>query len=139
VEAVTAMSYSHADKIAKSGARAVPATAGKPQIDPRLYDRPEVCRILAERDIGALYRALNDAGVTQRQIAELTGQSQSEVSETLSGCRVLVYDVLVRIAEIRLRHAFRSPPKPSSRTPNRSISEQADSHQPHRQGAGGLY
>ena len=35
----------------------------------------------------------------QRRIAELTGQSQSEVSEILKGRRVLSYDLLVRITE----------------------------------------
>jgi len=70
-----------------------------PPVDPRLYQRDDVRRILAERDIGALYRLLrDDTGLTQRTIAELTGQSQSEVSEILKGRRVLAYDVLVRIA-----------------------------------------
>ena len=91
------MSYGHADKIAAI----VASTAGSepPSIDPRLYDRPEVRPILAEHDIAGLYRALNDAGVPQRRIAELTGQSQSEVSEILKGRRVLAYDLLVRIAD----------------------------------------
>jgi transcriptional regulator with XRE-family HTH domain len=56
-------------------------------------------RALAERDIAAIYRLLIEVGVNQRQIAELTGQSQSEVSEILKGRRVMAYDVLVRIAE----------------------------------------
>ena len=53
--------------------------------------------VLAERDIAALYLILKDEGVTQRQIAALTGQSQSEVSEILGGRKVLSYDLLVRI------------------------------------------
>jgi len=66
----------------------------------RLYDRADVRATLAERDIGGLFRVLrDDAGLTQRTIAELTGQSQSEVSEILKGRRVLAYDVLVRICE----------------------------------------
>ncbi len=57
-------------------------------------------RILAARDITALYRLLkDDAGVSQRQIAALTGQSQSEVSEILSGRQVKQYETLPRIAE----------------------------------------
>ncbi len=55
--------------------------------------------MLAVRDIGEVYRALTNLGVSQRQIAALTGQSQSEVSEILAGRRVVAYDVLVRIAE----------------------------------------
>jgi len=55
--------------------------------------------VLAERDIAALYLILKDEGVTQRQIAALTGQSQSEVSEILGGRKVLSYDLLVRIAQ----------------------------------------
>ena len=95
------MSYGHADRIAAifSGTPAAGSEKPMPPIDPRLYDRPEVRRILAERDIAGLYRALHDAGVPQRQIAELTGQSQSEVSEILKGRRVLSYDLLVRITE----------------------------------------
>lgn len=42
---------------------------------------------------------LTQAGISQRQIAQLTGQSQSEVSEVLKGRRVLAHDVLVRIAQ----------------------------------------
>ncbi|MGH4023845.1 MAG: helix-turn-helix domain-containing protein, partial [Pseudonocardiaceae bacterium] len=54
--------------------------------------------VLAAHDIGGLYRLLKDAGLTQRDIARLTGQSQSEVSEILGGRRVLSYAVLERIA-----------------------------------------
>jgi transcriptional regulator with XRE-family HTH domain len=96
------MSYGHADRIAAILAGTTPAAGSEkpmPPIDPRLYDRPEVRPILAQHDIAGLYRALNDAGVPQRQIAELTGQSQSEVSEILKGRRVLSYDLLVRITE----------------------------------------
>ena len=42
-----------------------------------LYDREDVRRLLADRDIGGLFRVLkDDAGLTQRQLAELTGMSQ---------------------------------------------------------------
>ncbi len=61
---------------------------------------PEGLRALAERDITTVYRLLNEAGVQQRQIAELTGQKQSEVSDIILGSRRVVgYDVLVKIAE----------------------------------------
>lgn len=56
-------------------------------------------RALAERDIATVYRLLTEAGISQHQIAHLTGQSQSEVSEILKGRRVMGYDVLVRIGE----------------------------------------
>jgi transcriptional regulator with XRE-family HTH domain len=42
---------------------------------------------------------LTSAGVSQQQIACLTRQLPSEVSEILKGRRVMAYDVLVRIAE----------------------------------------
>lgn len=41
----------------------------------------------------------DDAGLAQRQIAALTGQTQSEVSEILKGRQVIAYDVLVRLAD----------------------------------------
>nr|MDQ3989895.1 helix-turn-helix transcriptional regulator [Actinomycetota bacterium] len=95
------MSYGHADKLAAitAGAQAAHSEKPAPPIDPALYRREDVRRTLAERDIGALYRVLKDEGVTQRQIAELTGQSQSEVSEILAGRRVKQVDVLERICD----------------------------------------
>lgn len=54
---------------------------------------------LAARDISSVYRLLRRHGVSQRQIAALTGQSQSEVSEILKGRQVMAYDVLARIAD----------------------------------------
>jgi transcriptional regulator with XRE-family HTH domain len=56
-------------------------------------------RALAMRDIGMVYRLLNQAGVSQRRIAVCTDQSQSEISEILNGRRVTAYDVLVRICD----------------------------------------
>ena len=90
------MSYGHADKIIAAAA-GTPA-ADSPPIDPALYQRDDMREVLAVRDVTALYLALKAAGLTQRQIAELTGQSQSEVSDILAGRRVSSYDVLVRIA-----------------------------------------
>ena len=92
------MSDGHADQILAKAGKPEPPEKPAPPIDPALYQRDDVRRILAERDIAALYRALKDEGVTQRTIAALTGQSQSEVSEILASRRVLAYDVLVRIA-----------------------------------------
>ncbi|MGH3904048.1 MAG: helix-turn-helix domain-containing protein [Pseudonocardiaceae bacterium] len=69
-------------------------------IDPALFDRDDLRPVLASHDIGALYRALNDAGISQREIARRTGQTQSEVSEIAQGTRrVDNYRVLERIAE----------------------------------------
>ncbi|MPZ66255.1 MAG: hypothetical protein GEU83_12310 [Pseudonocardiaceae bacterium] len=67
-------------------------------IDPEVFDRPAMCDALASRDIGRVYALLVDAGVTQREIAFTTGQSQSEVHEILHGRPVKHYDVLERIA-----------------------------------------
>ncbi|MBQ0922371.1 helix-turn-helix transcriptional regulator [Saccharopolyspora endophytica] len=54
---------------------------------------------LARRDVSEVYRQLRRHGVSQRQIAASTGQSQSEVSEILKGRQVMAYDVLARIAD----------------------------------------
>ncbi|QFU89379.1 helix-turn-helix domain-containing protein [Amycolatopsis sp. YIM 10] len=54
---------------------------------------------LAAREISSVYRQLRRHGVSQRLIAAMTGQSQSEVSEILKGRQVMAYDVLVRIAD----------------------------------------
>ena len=98
---MSALSYGHADKLARLTSTPAARETEKPApaVDPALYEREDMRRILAERDIGALYRALKDAGVTQRTIAELTGQSQSEVSEILSGRQVKQVDVLERICD----------------------------------------
>jgi transcriptional regulator with XRE-family HTH domain len=63
------------------------------------WDSPEMREALAERRISQVYRLLRVAGVSQRQIAAMTGQSQSEVSEILKGRQVMAYDVLARIAD----------------------------------------
>jgi transcriptional regulator with XRE-family HTH domain len=63
------------------------------------WNDPEMKRTLADRDIAAVYRQLRRVGISQRQIAALTGQSQSEVSEILKGRQVMAYDVLARICD----------------------------------------
>ena len=69
-----------------------------PVIDPALYQRDDLRAAIARHDFGTVYQALLDEqGLSQRRIAQLTGQSQSEVSEILSGRRVLMYSVLRRI------------------------------------------
>ena len=54
---------------------------------------------LAARDISAVYQVLWQSGVSQRQIAQLTRQSQSEVCEILKGRQVRDVRVLERIAD----------------------------------------
>ncbi|MQA15680.1 MAG: helix-turn-helix domain-containing protein [Pseudonocardiaceae bacterium] len=56
-------------------------------------------RALAARDISSVYKLLRRVGISQRQIAALTGQSQSEVSEILKGRQVMAYDVLARVSD----------------------------------------
>ncbi len=68
-------------------------------IDPTTWTDPALRRALARRDVPAVYRLLTAVGVTQRRLAELTGQAQSEVSEVLHGRQVQSYDVLARIAD----------------------------------------
>src|SRR5690242_12685248 len=63
------------------------------------FEQPEMRSALAAREVSTVYRLLRRTGVSQRQIAALTGQSQSEVSEILKGRQVMAYDVLARIAD----------------------------------------
>ncbi|MFY9806757.1 MAG: helix-turn-helix transcriptional regulator [Pseudonocardiaceae bacterium] len=62
------------------------------------WNEPEMKQALAARDISSVYRLLRRVGISQRHIAALTGQSQSEVSEILKGRQVMAYDVLARIS-----------------------------------------
>src|SRR5919198_2516128 len=68
-------------------------------IPPEEWEKQEMRNALAAREISAVYRLLRKHGVSQRQIAAMTGQSQSEVSEILKGRQVMAYDVLTRIAD----------------------------------------
>jgi tetratricopeptide (TPR) repeat protein len=70
------------------------------KINTAVWEPPAVREVLAMRDVAGAYQVLQRIGVSQRRIAALTGQSQSEVSEILAGERqVMAYDVLVRIAD----------------------------------------
>jgi transcriptional regulator with XRE-family HTH domain/tetratricopeptide (TPR) repeat protein len=69
------------------------------RLSPERWNDPEMKQILADRDIAAVYRQLRRVGISQRHIAAMTGQSQSEVSEILKGRQVMAYDVLARIAD----------------------------------------
>jgi transcriptional regulator with XRE-family HTH domain len=68
-------------------------------IDPAVWEQPDMRAALAAHDIGEVYRTLTRLGASQRRIATLTGQSQSEVSEIIKGRVVKEYAVLARIAE----------------------------------------
>jgi predicted XRE-type DNA-binding protein len=70
----------------------------------RLHDHPiwtraDMRAALANRDVAGVYRLLQRYGMSQRVIAALAGQAQSEISEIMAGRRVVSYDVLVRIAD----------------------------------------
>lgn len=71
---------------------------GQP-IDPAVWERPVMRGALARHDISEVYRLLGTVGVSQRQIAALTGQNQSEISEIVQGRQVQAYDLLARIAD----------------------------------------
>lgn len=64
-----------------------------------VWERPQMRQALAVRDVATVYLLLQRVGISQRRIAALTGQSQSEISEILNGRQVMAYDVLVRIAD----------------------------------------
>jgi transcriptional regulator with XRE-family HTH domain len=68
-------------------------------VTPDVWNGREMRDALASRNISEIYRQLRRVGVSQRQIAASTGQSQSEVSEILKGRQVMAYDVLARIAD----------------------------------------
>ena len=65
----------------------------------RCLQRQDMREALAARDIAAVFRILNAHGISQREVAAMTGQSQSEVSEILGGRKVVAYDVHARVAE----------------------------------------
>jgi transcriptional regulator with XRE-family HTH domain len=67
--------------------------------DPAVWDESTMRRVLIIRDIAGIFRMLKHHGFTQRQLAELCGMKQNQVSEILKGRRVMAYDVLVRICE----------------------------------------
>jgi transcriptional regulator with XRE-family HTH domain/tetratricopeptide (TPR) repeat protein len=73
--------------------------SGGSPVTPDVWNDREMRDALAQRDVSEIYRQLRRHGVSQRQIAASTGQSQSEVSEILKGRQVMAYDVLARIAD----------------------------------------
>jgi hypothetical protein len=107
------MSYGHADSLAHGGREPSDQHPAAQQLSdttkadwpgdlaPDWYATPNLVPVLTGHDIGGLYRWLNAAGVAQRRIATLTGTSQPQVADIITGrrVRVQVYDVLVRTAE----------------------------------------
>ena len=73
--------------------------SGGSPVTPDVWKQRDMREALAQRDVSEIYRQLRRHGVSQRQIAASTGQSQSEVSEILKGRQVMAYDVLSRIAD----------------------------------------
>ncbi|MGH4020633.1 MAG: helix-turn-helix domain-containing protein [Pseudonocardiaceae bacterium] len=78
-----------------------PPEQGRPlaPINPALLESPGMLAALARQDVATIYRWLEQGGVSQRQIARRTGQSQSEICEIIKGRKVGMYDVLVRICD----------------------------------------
>lgn len=71
-----------------------------PTVGPaEVWATKEIRLACARRDVARVYRMLNSAGVSQRQLAAATGQAQSDISEILRHGRIVcnVY-VLERIA-----------------------------------------
>ncbi len=93
-------------------------SSSEPAISAVIWERPEMREALAVRDMGTVYRLLQRVGISQRRIAALTGQSQSEVSEIIAGRQVMAYDLLSRIADGLgiprgyLGMAYEDPPSP---------------------------
>jgi transcriptional regulator with XRE-family HTH domain/tetratricopeptide (TPR) repeat protein len=68
-------------------------------LDPELWQRADMRRALARRDLATVFTLLRRVGTSQRMIATLTGLAPSEVYEISRGRRVMAYDVLCRIAD----------------------------------------
>lgn len=92
-------SYTGTDDIPHDAGTATASLSKPPSDVANAFTHPDMRMALSNRDVGAMFRLLQRHGVSQRRIAALTEQSQSEVSEILAGRRVQSYDVLVRIAE----------------------------------------
>lgn len=58
-------------------------------IDPTIWDDSQMRQALYVRDMATVYRLLQRIGISQRHIATLTTQSQSEISEILKGRQVM--------------------------------------------------
>lgn len=68
-------------------------------IPAELFKDPSLRAVLEQRDIARVFIYLSHRGISQRRIAALTGQSQSEISEIIAGRKVTSVEVLERIAD----------------------------------------
>jgi tetratricopeptide (TPR) repeat protein len=64
-----------------------------------MWESPTMRAALARHDLAHVFRQLSACGYSQRRIGHLTEQSQSEVSDIVTGRVVMAYPVLVRIAD----------------------------------------
>ena len=69
------------------------------EIDPAIWERPQMRQALSAATWPPSIGLLQRIGISQRHIAALTAQSQSEISEILKGRQVMAYEVLGRIAD----------------------------------------
>ncbi len=70
---------------------------GRP--DQAFWHTPEMRAALAALDIGAVFRALQEAGYSQPQISRLTRQTQPEVSAIVNGRNILAIRVLRNVVD----------------------------------------
>lgn len=68
-------------------------------VEPALFGRGDVRAALVYGDLGEVYRLLEQAGVSARQIARLTAHSAAEVRQIMNGRQVCNVGVMGRIAD----------------------------------------
>src|SRR5260370_34725553 len=65
-----------------------PSAFDPPAIPPAFWERPDVCQALRKRDIGALFRLLQQyLGLSQTRIGTAVGLGQGRMSEVINGIR----------------------------------------------------
>lgn len=101
---IESWAYAQLDGAGMSGSRAGQefSTTSKYSVSlihPDIWQIGDMREALAARDVSSVYRMLRRVGISQRQIAALTGQSILEVSDVLKGREVVDCGVLTRIAD----------------------------------------